>query len=450
MQSRHVRSALWGSLALALTLAVPTTAVAQTRVCVKTQIKSWTDADEDAKPKPAAPKPAPQAAPPEPDPEDAAKQAEADEAFLNALEAAEAGDGTASEEEATAPEEEATALEAEATLAPDPPGRQPQSFAPFAAKTSVLPTETVVPKESKPEFQPEFYLKRLVEHYVTHKRGFEAVRGKCTETIRVELYALDQGWTVFARYSGHAREEKVDRVRVDEFDSLAQRLAASLLDDRPIEATLSRRTVLRADSEGRSRRIQGGAQFLFSLGTTVLVGLAPTAPENGNDPAGDQVRYFAPFAVGLGVRNLYRAWALDATAGALLGTSKRASGTASGGGHVDYGGGFAASLHFLRYVKPSAVNSFYFGGGATVQADRYRVIQPTSPEGRQDDPRGAWGGGTNVDIVIGYEFMRASSLHFFGELGAGVPAYQVNFRGHPTRDVNSYIPNASFKIGLLH
>ena len=63
------------------------------------------------------------------------------------------------------------------------------------------------------------------------------------------------GYTVFARYSGHSREEKVDLVELEEFPELASRVARALLTDRPISETLTRKDVLAADSEGVLRTI---------------------------------------------------------------------------------------------------------------------------------------------------------------------------------------------------
>ena len=55
------------------------------------------------------------------------------------------------------------------------------------------------------------------EYEVTHEPGFAAVDDRCEQRMTVELYPLESGWTVFARYSGTEREEKIDHAELDEF-----------------------------------------------------------------------------------------------------------------------------------------------------------------------------------------------------------------------------------------
>ncbi len=284
------------------------------------------------------------------------------------------------------------------------------------------------------------YLKRLFEHYVTHADGYRAVDEGCTEHLTVELYPLDSGWTIFARYSGHSREEKINRVTIGELDALAQRLTTALLDDVSVQETLTRTTVLHSDSEGELRRIRGGKQFLLGLGAVMLFGArVPTSVNGGGaETLDDRFRLMVPLQAVMGMRSFYRAWALDAFLGMRVGTSRRSSSTAADG-HIDYTAGFTAGLHFLRYLKPDAVSSFYLGGGASFVVDRYRAT----------GAGGLWGGGMHLELLTGHEFMRASSLHFFVELTASVPAYRFDTERRGAR-LESYIPAAVLQIGLLH
>lgn len=290
------------------------------------------------------------------------------------------------------------------------------------------------------------YLRRLLEHQITHRPGFEAVREHCDERITLQLYPLAVGWTVFGRYTGHAREEKVDMVQLDEFQALAARLAAALLRDVSIQETMTRLTVLREDSERRLRTVEGGRQFMFSVGTALTLGQLPTAPSE-TAPAQDELRLSAPLAFGLGFRNRFRAWALDAAIGGEVGTQRRAESRNVGGGHADFAFAVTAGLHFLRYRSPAAINSFYYGGGASFRTSHYRIIGPASG-GTQPDTQGAWGGGMNVDFVVGYELMRASALHFFVELDANVPVYVLEGENDHGR-ISGYSPTAVAKIGIL-
>lgn len=298
------------------------------------------------------------------------------------------------------------------------------------------------PLEGTSQLAARAYLRRLFEHYVTHEDGFQAVPRGCAERLTVELYPLDSGWTVFARYSGHAREEKIDHVEFEELDALAQRVTRALLTDVSVQETLTRTTVLGADSESELRRIRGGKQFLFGLGAVMLFGthIPTSVSTSGGEVLDERFRLIVPLQAIIGMRSFYRAWALDSYVGLRLGTSRRSSSTAANH-HVDYTAGFTAGMHFLRYMKPEAVSSFYAGGGASFVVERYRA---TSTGGA-----GLWGGGMQLDLVVGHEFMRASSLHFFVELTASVPAYRFDTERAGAR-IDSYIPSAILQIGLLH
>lgn len=294
----------------------------------------------------------------------------------------------------------------------------------------------------QPAFAPPHYLRRLIEYRVTHMPGFEAVRESCAQHLVVQLYPLPEGWTAFARYDGTSREEKVDRVQVDEFPALAARLTEALLTDQALEETLSRRTVLRADSEEEMRRVRGRTQVRFSIGTQLILGLLPTARSIDQD-AEHQFRVSAPLALEAGARTTYRAWALDAYLGMMVGTSRQ-SVSGSGRGHADYTFGMTAALHFLRYISPDAAASLYGGGGASFQIHRYRIL----PGASAGSDEGLVGGGLNLDLVLGYEVMRASALSFFVEVQALLPAYGFDSENR-NGAINAWLPAGVVQIGLL-
>lgn len=401
------------------------------RVCVEIQMKRWDQEESKSKaPAPAAkpPAPKPPAAPPEPDPPKLREQ----------------------------PEELLRTPSSRLHLSIGPWLASPSPSDPLGVdnmteSTTVEPyrdTSNDVPPEAASFIvQPDLYLRRLMEHYVTHDPGFEAVREGCSQTLIVELYPIQEGWTVFARYSGHAREEKVDQVQIDEFDPLAERLARALLHDRTISETLTRTTVLRADSEARTRRIRGSTHFMLGLGTALRYGRLPTAP-NETDPAQTQERLQAPLSFTLGTRNKFRAWALDVFARMNLGTAQRASRRNLGGGHADYQAGGMLGLHFLRYHDPTGVNSLYYGGGAAFELSRYTIIS-AQDDGVQTSPEGLWGGGLNLDILLGYEFMRATALHFFVEGNASMPTYLYHAE-NDSGSIRAYLPTGLVQLGLLY
>lgn len=422
------------------------------RVCVEIQMKRW-DQETDAAPaakhrssNPVAPAPVPAAPPTNPPPEPL-------------------------ETEPPVDEEPAVPPEPESLLRPRPsehsvaavrspwlasPGNDPLGLDRMQPLTPTPPDPTQGQDERPAdasasgtfEVQPNLYLRRLMEHYVTHEPGFEAVRSGCSQTLTVELYPVQIGWTVFARYSGHAREEKVDRVQLDEFDPLAERLARALLHNRTVSETLTRTTVLRADSETRTRRIRGSTHLMLGLGTALRYGRLPTAPDE-SAPVRTEHRLQAPLSFTLGTRNKFRAWALDVFARLNLGTTQRASRRNLAGGHADYQAGGMLGLHFVRYHDPDGVNSLYYGGGAAFELSRYTLVSPLESDGHQPSPQGLWGGGLNLDAMLGYEFMRATSLHFFVEGSASMPTY-VYHAENDNGSIRAYLPTGLVQVGLLY
>lgn len=422
-------------------------AEAQTKVCVEVEVRSWNDEGAPVQPvhEQGAPSTTPEAssteheaaaAPTEAQSEARAPTDPAQEATADAA----AASGDAGETPEAPVTDDSEFSESEPFTSHDGFGVRPRQI---FRRVTAQPATPPPPTTRRQSLEPSAYLRRLLEYQVTHTDGYEAEQEGCAEHLRVQLYPLEVGYTVFARYSGTSREEKVDDAAMDEFRALAQRLASALLGDEPIESTLTRRTVLRSDSEGDLRRIHGDRQFLFGLGTFLLAGNLPTAP-NATLPAQEKLRLVAPLSATMGARRAFRAWALDAYGNAIIGTSRKALSRAAGGGHADYVFGLGLTLHFLRYLHPDAVNSLYGGGGASFQLHAWRTL-PADSRGNGDN---VYGGGMNVDLVLGYEVMRASSLHFFVEAQAVLPTYQFDGENYNGR-VRSYIPGALVQIGIL-
>jgi hypothetical protein len=294
---------------------------------------------------------------------------------------------------------------------------------------------------------PLRYLQRLIEYQVTHEPGFESVANGCTQTVLVELYPVLHGWTAFARYSGNEREEKVDVVRLDELGIFAERVTTALLRDKTISETLTRTTVLRADSDRRTRRIETHTHLLLGMGSGVRFGSLPTAP-NATAPAVDSLRVDTPLEFVIGARNKFRGWALDATGKLDVGLTERAARLSAGGGQVDYSVGLGAGLNFLAYADPDAVNTLYYGAGGSFELSRYQTQGAKDSTGYQPAPSGVWGGGLDVNLVLGYEFMRTSTLHFFVQGTVSLPAYVFDAQNDQSV-IHSYIPSAYAVLGLL-
>ncbi len=293
------------------------------------------------------------------------------------------------------------------------------------------------------EIDPTQQLKRLVEYEVTHEAGFEAVQTGCAQHLIVELYPLEDGWTVFGRYSGHAREEKVAKVEADEFAALAQRLTRALLRDQTIETTITRGNVLRADSEGQLQRIGVQGYALFALGTSLRLGWLDTATEV-DQRAQRELRLLTPVSAQLGYRGKFRAWGVDAFGRAHVGTHESSVPENPLGGHTDYAGGGGVGLHFLHFARPERMSSLYFGGGASFEVSVFSIIR--QPERRGPDRDTLLAGGLDLSGVLGYEFMRASALHFMTQLEVHAPAYAVHIENR-SGAINTYLPGATALIG---
>jgi hypothetical protein len=390
-------------------LLAPTVAAANTRVCISVQQKSWN--------RPAAPSTPPA------DPKTAT--------------------------DAKPPGEAMPAPLADAAPAPAAPPTNGVVEADHRAKWPYAPPIAPPQVARQPQasrLDPTLYLARMLAYEVTHEPGFVAVDDRCEQRIAVELYQLESGWTVFARYSGTEREEKVVRAELDEFDELAQRVAFALLRKRPITQTITRENVLRSDSETNLRTIDGTGHLIFGMGTEVRVARLPTAQGTGTAVA-TETRLLTPVSIQLGYRRKLRAWGLDAFGRINLGTENTGIHANDMGGHVDYSWSGLLGLHFLRYVDATGVNSLYYGGGAAFELVSFNAVRPAG-----DRTNGAHdslvGGGLNLDVLIGYEFLRASTIHFYGQIELNAPTYLIKAE-NDAGAVNTYMPGALAQIGVV-
>jgi hypothetical protein len=295
------------------------------------------------------------------------------------------------------------------------------------------------------EIDPTLYLKRMLEYEVTHESGFLAVGESCQQRLVVELYQLESGWTVFGHYGD--REEKVDRAELDEFVELAQRLAFALLRGRSVGQTITRENVLRSDSERDLRTVEGTGHFIFGMGTEVRLAQLPTA-QGQSLAAAPELRLLTPVSVEAGYRRKLHAWGFDAFGRVDLGTEQTGIHDNDLGGHVDYSFSLSAGLHFLRYLDAAGINSFYFGGGAAFELAFFDAIRPLAERTATTDRDLLVGGGLNVDLLVGYEFLRASSIHFFGQLELDVPTYLLKTENN-SGSIDAYMPGAVAQIGII-
>lgn len=296
---------------------------------------------------------------------------------------------------------------------------------------------------------PGVYLKRLMEHFVTHEDGFVAASEGCQQHIVVELYPLHVGWTAFARYSGTGREERVQQLLPTELSQFAERSVLALLHDLPIGETVDRDNVLWADSLKSTQRISGRGHFSLGLGTRVRGGLFDTVNEPDAGPSAATVspklRIVTPMTLSLGYRGQFDQYGVEALGELDLGTSMTAARKNPTGGHIDYGGSTALVLHVLRYANPKGLSSLYYGGGATFALHWFRAVRAN--EANYSDPRSTlWGGGLDVDALLGYEFMRASAVSFFLQGELTIPAYLVKSENNDG-SIDTWFPGANLRLG---
>jgi hypothetical protein len=336
---------------------------------------------------------------------------------------------------------------------PAPPPPPPSPAAPGEPKP--IPELDSMPPAPPPPRQgdanvpvgqdPVSYLKRLIEHFVSHERGFAAVPSGCEERIDVELYPLREGWmTVFARYSGTGREERVDYLLSDELSQFAERVVTALLYDRPISTTILRDTVLRADSKKAQQRIRGTNHFEIGLAAPLRLGITvPRAQSDGS--AADQAAGFWPFELSLGYRGKFEAWGLEARFGLVIAPDKTGLSQNSGGGAIDYGGNINFTLHFLRYLNPRGLSSWYLGAGGAFEVLWFYQIDQGGPNGSRSTLAS---GGFSFELISGIEFMRASKAQFFLQAALILPAYAVEIGDH-AQHMNTWFPGASLMLGML-
>jgi hypothetical protein len=293
--------------------------------------------------------------------------------------------------------------------------------------------------------RPLAYLKRLMEHFVSHEKGFTAVASGCEETLRVEMYPLIDGWTAFARYSGTGREERVDRLLPVELSQFAERAATALLHGKPISATINRETVLASDSKEYAQRIGGTHHFQMGVGTQIRMGRFATAGDD--QKLTTQLRVFSPVAAMLGYRGRYESWGLETNLMAAIGTTKTAIAKNPTGGHVDFSGDGALQMHFLHYFDPRGIMSFYMGAGATFELLLFDTIR--AAKNRDTGTRSSLlAGGLDVDLVLGFEFMRASTAQFFLQADIQAPAYALA-SDNEDGGVHTWFPSVALKLGVM-
>jgi hypothetical protein len=441
MLSRIVASRIGSAfIAVSAILGAARASAAEVTVCVNVRTRTWASADATRTPERASPaRPGKQPAIPKartlPTP--------AGHSGLNSQEPTPRENLLA---QPLIPEQQTDGLTPDLPAAATEPQQVTVAQAPPAGSAAPKQATPDADRPPPPPFDEAAYLTRMFEYEVTHEVGFSAVKTGCQQRLDVELYPLRSGWTVFARYSGNQREEKIDSVSIEELAVLARRLTRALLRDVAVNETITRTTVLKADTEHRLRKIGVQGHVLFGLGSALRFGALPNA-DSADGAAQDEQRFLTPATILLGYRGKFQEWGLDAFVRGTLGITERTPNTNSPGGHVDYGGGLSLGLHFLHYFDADGITSLYAGGGASFELTFLTMIRPEGE--RADGDRDTLvSGGLNMDLVAGYEFMRASAVHFFGQLELNLPTYGIRLE-RTWGIVDTYLPGAVAHIGVI-
>jgi hypothetical protein len=223
----------------------------------------------------------------------------------------------------------------------------------------------------------------------------------------------------------------------------------SLLRDVSINRTVDRGNVLWSDSLKSTQSIKGRGHVVLGLGTRLRAARLPTAVRDSSAPdfgsAKPALRLITPMLMTFGYRGQFEEFGVQAEAELDLGTNQVAALRNPTGGHVDFSGSTGIALHAVRYLDVRGLSSLYYGGGASFLLHWFSAVRPEAA--REGDSRSTlFGGGLDVDAVLGYEFMRASAISFYLQGELNVPAYVIRSE-NADGTVNTWFPGTTLKLG---
>jgi hypothetical protein len=78
------------------------------------------------------------------------------------------------------------------------------------------------------------------------------------------------------------------------------------------------------------------------------------------------------------------------------------------------------------------------------------VFNAITPAGQRQSGNRSYlvGGGIDVDLVLGWEFMRASTAQFFLQAEAKLPAYVLS-NENISGEIHTWFPAMGFKLGVM-
>ena len=242
------------------------------------------------------------------------------------------------------------------------------------------------------------------------------------------------------RYSGTEREEKVDRAELDEFVPACPAPARALRDD-PISDTITRENVLAPTAMDLHDQRQGPLSVRHGdvrADRQPRPAQAPTAPRSPST-----LDHAARLQIGS--RRKLRAWGLDAF-GRLEHRHRehRRARQRPGRPH-------RLRLAAARAPLPALLRR---PGHQLVLLRRRRRLRDGAVQGNPPgesrcgvERESLVGGVLNLDLFVGYEFLRASSVHFFGQLRRA-----PRLRGETENDsggIDTWMPGPTAGIGVI-
>lgn len=294
---------------------------------------------------------------------------------------------------------------------------------------SLTPEDNI---ESKTELVQFF--KRYMEYTISHEQGYISVKQNCDEVLTIELYAIPEGWSVFARYTGTAQEESVDKLKLDEIQSFSERIVQALFYKKDFETTVDRYNVISSDSHKKLKKMKGERQAFFAAG------VSPRRMLSGKNYSSREVQYSNPFVMRLGSKYSYSHWSMQVHGHAGFNPNKSSLLDTNKVGEVVFAGEGGIGVQFLYTPEIKALTGAYFGTGGTMKVQSYTAFGET-----QDQI--LFGGGLDLDLISGWEVFRGTQREAFIQVELNLPTYLVQSR-KSNGFIDSWTPSVTGLIGM--
>lgn len=294
-------------------------------------------------------------------------------------------------------------------------------------------TQTLEDKiESKTELIQFF--KRYMEYTISHETGYISVKQNCDEVLTIELYAIPEGWSVFARYTGTAQEESVDKLKLDEIQSFSERIVQALFYKKEFQNTIDRYNVISSDSHKQLKKMKGERQAFFA------VGVSPRVLKAGKDYNNRSIQFSNPFVVRLGSKYSYAHWTMQLHGHAGFNPNKSSLLATNTEGEARFAGEGGLGVQFLYTPQIKSLTGSYLGTGGTMKLQSYTVYGQTQDQS-------LFGGGLDLDLISGWEFFRGTQREAFIQLELNLPTYLVQSR-KANGFIDSWAPSMTALLGM--